>query len=130
MQCPRRCRPSRSRHRSRRKSWWRRRSPGWILWPCASFGLTAGLILFLATLALLLQGGILVGKNLSLLSHYLWGYSVSWDGALRGFLQVGVGGFGLGFVVATLRNWGVSAYAWLLKRRAEAEASRDLLDKV
>jgi protoporphyrinogen oxidase len=96
----------------------------------ASLGVAAGLLLFLATALLLIQGGVEVGKNLSLLSHYLWGYSVTWPGALRGFLQAGIGGFAFGYLVATLRNWGVAAYAFLLKRRAEAEASRDLLDKL
>jgi hypothetical protein len=43
---------------------------------------------------------------------------------------VGIGGCTLGYLVATLRNWAVAAYAFLLKRRAEAEASRDLLDKL
>jgi protoporphyrinogen oxidase len=96
----------------------------------ASVGAVAGVVLFLATASLLVQGGVLVGRNLSLLSYYFWGYSVTWQGALRGFVQAALGGFGLGYVVASLRNWGVSAYASLLRRRAEAEASRDLLDKV
>jgi len=96
----------------------------------ASFGFVAGLLLFLATAILLVQGGVMVGKTLSLLSYYFWGYSVTWRGALRGCMQAGIGGFALGYVVGTLRNWGVGAYAVLLKRRAEAEASRDLLDKL
>jgi protoporphyrinogen oxidase len=96
----------------------------------ASFGVVAGLLLFLATALLLIQGGVMVGNTLSLLSYYFWGYSVTWPGALRAFLQAGIGGFAFGYVVATLRNWGVAAYAFLLKRRAEAEASRDLLDKL
>jgi protoporphyrinogen oxidase len=95
-----------------------------------SLGLVAGLALFLATAVLLLRGGVAVGQTLSLLAHYLWHYSVTWPGALWGFVQAGIGGFGLGYVVATLRNWGVSAYASLLRRRAEAEAGRDLLDKI
>jgi len=96
----------------------------------AAFGAVAGLAVFLATTILLLRGGVAVGKNLSLLSYYLWHYSVTWPGALWGFVQGSIGGFSLGYVVATLRNWGVGAYAWLLRRRAEAEASRDILDKV
>jgi protoporphyrinogen oxidase len=95
-----------------------------------SLGLVAGIGLFLATATLLLQGGVMVGKTLSLLSYFFWDYSVTWRGAVQGFLQAGIGGFGLGFTIATLRNWGVNAYASLLRRRAEAEASRDLLDQV
>jgi protoporphyrinogen oxidase len=96
----------------------------------ASFGFVAGFGVLFVTAALLLQGGAMVGKNLSLLSYYFWGYSVSWRGALWGSVQSGIGGFALGYTVATLRNWGVAAYAALLRRRAEAEASRDLLDQV
>ena len=96
----------------------------------AAFGTIAGLLVFLATAGLLVQGGVLVGRTLGLLGYYLWGYSVSWTGAWVGLIEGGLGGFTFGYVVATLRNWGVGAYAWLLKRRAEAEASRDLLDKV
>lgn len=95
-----------------------------------ALGMVAGLALFLATAALLVQGGVMVGRTLNLLSHYLYGYRVSWPGAFWGFAQGWLGGFALGFVVANLRNWGVAAYAYLLKRRAEAEAGRDLLDKV
>lgn len=96
----------------------------------ASLGVVSGLLLFLATALLLIQGGVMVGKNLSLLSYYFWAYSVTWPGALWGGVQAAIGGFAFGYVVATLRNWGVGAYAFLLKRRAEAEASRDLLDKL
>ena len=95
-----------------------------------SIGAVAGLLMFVSTALLLIKGGVMVGKTLSLLSYYFWGYSVTWRGALWGFLQAGIGGFTLGYVVATLRNWGLGAYAFLLKRRAEAEASRDLLDKL
>ena len=96
----------------------------------AAFGVVSGLALFLATVILLLRGGEVVGPTLSLLAQYLWQYSVTWPGALRGSIQAAVGGFGVGYVVAVLRNWGLGAYASLLRRRAEAEAGRDLLDKV
>ena len=36
----------------------------------------------------------------------------------------------LGFIAAWLRNWGLEAYAAMLKRRVDAESERDLLDKV
>jgi hypothetical protein len=96
----------------------------------ASFSVILALLLFTTTATLLIQGGALVGKNLSLLRFFVWGYSVSWSGAFWGAAQMGVAGFGLGYIVASLRNWGVAAYAALLRRRAESEASRDLLDQV
>jgi hypothetical protein len=96
----------------------------------AAFGTVGGLMLFVSTIALLIQSGVMVGKNLSLLSNFVWGYSVSWPGAFWGAGQMGVFGFILGYIVATLRNSGVAAYAALLRRRAEAEVSRDILDQV
>ncbi len=95
-----------------------------------AFGSVAGLGLFLSTAILLVKGGPMVGRNLSLLAHYLIGFDVSWAGAFVGLLQAALGGFALGGVVAVLRNWGLAAYASLLRRRAAAEARRDLLDRV
>jgi hypothetical protein len=93
-------------------------------------GVVSGLVLFLITAALLLKGGPEIGPNLSLLRHYLPGFKMMWSGGVIGFLEVGVGGFLLGYVGAWLRNWGMTAYATLGRRRAEARAQRDLLDRV
>jgi protoporphyrinogen oxidase len=96
----------------------------------AAFGMVSALALFLASATLLFKGGPDVGRNLRLLGHYLIGFDVTWAGALLGAAEVGIGGFALGFLVAWLRNWLLAAYAYLARRRAEAEAQRDLLDKV
>ncbi|MFQ5667868.1 MAG: hypothetical protein ACE5I7_15755, partial [Candidatus Binatia bacterium] len=96
----------------------------------ASFGVVAGLGLFCATAVLLLKGGPFVGRNLSLLANYLIGFRVTWTGALMGAAEAVCGGFALGYLAAGLRNWGLASYAWLLRRRAAAEARRDLLDRV
>jgi hypothetical protein len=45
-------------------------------------------------------------------------------------IEAGAGGFMLGSVGALLRNWGMSAYASLLRRRAQAEVNRKLLEKL
>ncbi len=95
-----------------------------------SVGTVLGVGLFVMTALLLLEGGPRTGETLGLLRHYLIGYSVSWPGALLGLVQAGIGGFIIGYVIAQLRNWGIAAYAYLLKRRAEAEEERDLLDRV
>ena len=50
------------------------------------FGGVGALGLFLATAALLIQGGDNVGQHLSRLAWYLPGYSVTWGGALLGAL--------------------------------------------
>lgn len=96
----------------------------------AAFGVVGALSLFLTSATLLLKGGPDVGRNLRLLEHYLIGFDVTWAGASLGAAEVGIGGFALGFLVAWLRNWVLAAYAYLARRRAEAEARRDLLDKV
>ncbi len=93
-------------------------------------GIVSGLSLFLATIILLLKGGFVVGPNLSLLRHYFLGFRVTWSGAFIGLVEAGIGGFILGYLIAWLRNWGMRAYAFLLKKRAEAEAQRRLLDDV
>jgi protoporphyrinogen oxidase len=86
--------------------------------------------LFLATAILLLKGGEVVGPTLGLLDNYLIGYSVTWTGAFVGLFEAGVIGFVLGVIVAWTRNLGMDAYAYLLRRRAVAEAEREVLDKV
>jgi protoporphyrinogen oxidase len=96
----------------------------------AALGVVLGGIIFLATAALLLKGGPVVGPTLSLLSHYLIGFEVTWAGAVIGLIEGGTGGFTLGFLGASLRNWGMAAYAYMLRRRVEAETNRNLLEKL
>lgn len=93
-------------------------------------GIVGALVLFFTTTILLLKGGPVVGPNLSLLEHYLFGFQVTWSGAVIGLIEAGISGFILGYIIAWLRNWGINAYADLLRRRAEADARRDLLDKI
>jgi hypothetical protein len=93
-------------------------------------GVVSGLVLFLMTVTLLLKGGAVVGPTLALLGHYLPGFSVSWSGARIGLLEVTLGGFVLGYVGAWLRNWGMRAYAALVRNRANAEEQRHVLEKI
>ncbi len=93
-------------------------------------GVVSGTGLFLLTAVLLLKGGPEIGPNLSLLRYYLPEFEVTWTGAFVGLIEAGIGGFTLGYLGACLRNWGIAAYAALVRRRAEAKARRDLLDKV
>lgn len=96
----------------------------------AAFAVVAGLGLFLATTVLLLKGGEVVGPRLSLVGQFLIGYSVSWSGALIGLCEAGGLGFVIGSLTAMLRNGAVAAYAARLRRRAEAEQRRNVLDQV
>lgn len=95
-----------------------------------ALSLVCGLSVLLATVALLLKGGETVGPRLALLGNYFIGFSVTLEGAFVGMLWAGVLGFGLGYVWAMCRNWGVDAFAYMVRRRAEVEARRHLLDKV
>ncbi|MBL8168255.1 MAG: NAD(P)/FAD-dependent oxidoreductase [Acidobacteria bacterium] len=95
-----------------------------------ALGVVASLVLFWATTVLLLKGGPVVGPTLGLLDNFFLGYSVTWSGAFWGLAQAAFGGFALGFLFAWLRNWSLTAYAFLVQRSAEAKERGDLLDKV
>jgi NhaP-type Na+/H+ or K+/H+ antiporter len=69
-----------------------------------TFGLLAGVGLFLATAILLIRGGENVGQHLALIGIYFPGYSVSWAGAFVGFVYAFVVGYALGRTVATVYN--------------------------
>lgn len=68
-------------------------------------GTIAGLVLFVATLFLVLKGGTDVGAHLSLLNQYFPGYHVTYVGSVIGLIY----GFASGFLV----GWGI---AWLYNR--------------
>lgn len=94
-------------------------------------GVVCGLIVFLATVVLLIthdRGPL--GPNLGLLSQYFWGYSVSWGGALIGLLWGSLLGFVVGWFLALLRNLVLALYLFSVKARADIEQYRDFLDHV
>ena len=65
------------------------------------FAVIAGASLFLATLILVMKGGVGIGRNLSLLNQYFPGYSVTVGGAFIGLLWAVV----TGFLLATPTAW-------------------------
>ena len=79
---------------------------------------------------LLLRGGPVVGPTLSLLGNYLFGFEVTWVGAVMGLLEGGVLGFAVGALAAGLRNWALKAYAKVVRWREERDDRRHLLDKM
>lgn len=93
-------------------------------------GTVSGFLIFFATAILVIKGGPVVGPTLSLLGNFLYGYEVTWGGALVGLAEGGLVGFGIGYVGATLRNLTYKAYARLIRAREEAARRRNLLDKV
>lgn len=79
----------------------------------------AGFGLFAATAILLIEGSPNAGMNLALLSHYIVGFRVSWEGALIGLVEVGLLGFGFGWAMAKLINAVVGWQERALIRRLE-----------
>jgi hypothetical protein len=80
-------------------------------------GITASLILAVATAALLVgphQGFV---PMLSLLGNYLFGYEVSWPGLAVGVVESGLIGFALGWSAARLSNLLIGAFERDVERR-------------
>lgn len=67
-------------------------------------GLLFGFGLFLATMFLVIKGGLHPGLHLNLLHIYFPGYSVSFIGACIGFIYAFVVGYAVGRTVATVYN--------------------------
>jgi protoporphyrinogen oxidase len=80
-------------------------------------GLTAGLVLAVATTAMLLEPARELVPVLSLLGNYLFGYRVSWPGLAVGMVEAGLLGFGLGWLGARLSNVLIRASERNLERR-------------
>jgi hypothetical protein len=66
-----------------------------------ALGILGGLVLFVATLLLVLKGGPIVGPHLILLANYFPGYRVTFWGS---FIGLGYG-FLTGFVTGTIVGW-------------------------
>lgn len=67
-------------------------------------GLVLGLVVFVATLWLVIKGGAVVGPHLALLGQYFIGYRVTVPGSFIGFAWGFVVGFALGFFVTAMYN--------------------------
>ena len=74
--------------------------------------------LALATLVLLLAGEP-YGPNLSLLGNYFLAYEVSWAGLVVGAVEAGIGGFGLGWLIARAINLLVRGYETSVRRKLQ-----------
>mgnify|MGYP001367910496 CR=1 FL=1 len=93
-------------------------------------GVVSGFGIFMASVVLLLRGGSAPGPTLSLLGNYLFGFEVTWGGAVIGLLEGGLLGFAVGALAAGLRNWTLTGYAKFVRWRAERDDRRHLLDKM
>jgi len=95
-----------------------------------AIGVVSGLGIFMASAILLLRSGPVVGPMLSLLGNYLFGFEITWAGALIGLLEGGILGFAAGALAAGLRNWALKVYAKIVRWREERDDRRHLLDKM
>jgi protoporphyrinogen oxidase len=93
-----------------------------------SIGSTAGVLLFLATLVLVLKAGDVIGPRLGLLSQYFPGYTVTPEGAALGLLYGFAVGFAGGWLVAALRNAALFLYLAVSQHRAERQILKRLLE--
>jgi protoporphyrinogen oxidase len=93
-----------------------------------SVGSTAGVLLFLATLVLVLKAGDVIGPRLGLLSQYFPGYTVTPEGAALGLLYGFAVGFAGGWLVAALRNATLFLYLAVSQHRAERQILKRLLE--
>jgi hypothetical protein len=91
-------------------------------------GSVSGLLLFLATVWLVVKGGDVVGPNLRLLSQYFAGYTVTVKGAFIAFGYSFVWGFLSGWLLAYLRNLSLALYIYGVKRKAELLSLKDFFD--
>ncbi len=93
-----------------------------------AIGTVSGLLMFLATLWLVIKGGEVVGPNLKLLNQYFLGYTVTVKGA---FIALGYSffwGFLFGWLFAYLRNFSLAFYLFWLKKKTELLSIKDFFD--
>ncbi len=91
-------------------------------------GSVSGLLIFLATIWLVIKGGPVIGPNLRLLSQYFVGYTVTVKGAFIAFGYSFVWGFLFGWLFAYLRNLSLAFYVYWVKKRTEVLSLKDFFD--
>lgn len=91
-------------------------------------GSVSGLLVFLATIWLVIKGGDVVGPNLQLLSQYFAGYTVTVKGAFVAFGYSFFWGFLFGWAFAYLRNLFLAFYLYRVRKKAELLSLWDFFD--
>ena len=93
-----------------------------------ALGSVSGLLIFLATLFLVIKGGEVVGPNMQLLNQYFSGYSLTIKGAFIGMAHSFFWGFSFGWLFAYLRNLSLGFIIYRAKRKAELMRISDFFD--
>ncbi len=93
-----------------------------------ALGVVLALGLFMATGVLLLRDGSEIAPMLSLLGNYLLGFELSWEGALLGLVEAGIGGFAFGFALARAINAVVGLHEKALRAQIEVWRAQEPLE--
>ncbi|MBN2060165.1 MAG: NAD(P)/FAD-dependent oxidoreductase [Deltaproteobacteria bacterium] len=93
-------------------------------------GAVSGLLIFLATIWLVIKGGPVVGPNLKLLSQYFIGYTVTVKGAFIAFGYSFFWGFLFGWLFAYLRNLCFGVYLYWIRKKTEILTLKDFFDYI
>ncbi len=88
----------------------------------------SGLLIFFATLWLLIKDGEVTGPTLQLLGQYFIGYTVSGKGAIIGMGYSFFWGFLFGWLFAYLRNLFLGFFIYRVKKKAALLSFRDFLE--
>jgi hypothetical protein len=95
-----------------------------------SVGTITGILLFVKTLILAVNGVDGTGTHMQLLDQYLPWYGITISGSLLGLVYGFLIGFIVGWAFAFLRNISVFLYTAFIQRRAEGLLLRNLLEYV
>jgi protoporphyrinogen oxidase len=93
-------------------------------------GSLSGLLVFMATIWLILKGGEVIGPNLQLLSQYFPGYTVSFKGSFTAFGYSFIWGFLFGWLFAYLRNLVFGLYIFWVRKKTEILTLKDFFDYI
>ncbi len=92
-----------------------------------AFAVVGGCSLFLVTAASLLQPSEPMAPTLSLLGNYLPGFEASWSGAVIGLVEAGLGGFGMGYLLARAINVLTGWHESMIRRHIQLGETLDPL---
>jgi protoporphyrinogen oxidase len=93
-------------------------------------GSVSGLLVFIATIWLVLKGGEVIGPNLRLLAQYFPGYTISLKGSIIAFGYSFIWGFLFGWLFAYLRNLFLGLYIFWLRKKTELLTFKDFFDYI
>ncbi len=87
-----------------------------------------GALAFLATAVHCMWGSAELGFVLGRMSYFFYGYEPTWAGAFIGMAWAMWVGFVGGFFLAFLRNFIIACWLFVIRARAQYQATRNFLD--